>query len=110
MNRAAYLEMAETEARHWWSRDEDHSVKMIWGLSLPQNSKILEVGCGTGGNLKMLAKFGEVSALEMDATAREIAEKKTRNPYDIMAGYCQDDIPFRKQQFDLICMFDVLEH
>ena len=111
MNPAAYLEMAETEARHWWFTGRRAILsKMIEGLALPQNSKILEVGCGTGGNLKMLAKFGEVSALEMDVTARGIAAKKTKNLYDIRAGYCPDDIPFREQQFDLICMFDVLEH
>ncbi|HEY5140824.1 MAG TPA: methyltransferase domain-containing protein, partial [Methylococcales bacterium] len=64
----------------------------------------------TGGNLQMLAKFGEVSALEMDANAREIASNKTDNLYDIRAGYCPDEIPFHGQRFDLICMFDVLEH
>ena len=111
MNPAAYIEMAETESRHWWFLGRRAILsRVIANLALPQNSKILEVGCGTGGNLKMLAKFGEVSALEMDATAREIAAKKTNNLYDIRAGFCPDDIPFNDQQFDLICMFDVLEH
>ena len=58
----------------------------------------------------MLAKFGDVSALEMDAYARAIASKKTNNLYDIRAGYCPDEIPFHDQCFDLICPFDVLEH
>jgi len=111
MNPEAYLEMAETEARHWWFLGRRAILaKMIGSLNLPQNSKILEVGCGTGGNLQMLATFGEVSALEMDATARAIAAKKTNNLYDIRAGFCPDNIPFHEQQFDLICMFDVLEH
>lgn len=111
MNPAAYLEMAETESRHWWFLGRRAILlTMIGHLGLPQNSKILEVGCGTGGNLQMLAKFGDVSALEMDANAREIASKKTNNFYDIMAGHCPDEIPFQDQRFDLICMFDVLEH
>jgi SAM-dependent methyltransferase len=46
----------------------------------------------------------------MDATAREIASKKTNNCYEIRAGYCPDEIPFKDQRFDLICVFDVLEH
>lgn len=111
MNPAAYLEMAETEARHWWfSGRRTILSRIIESLDLPQNSKILEVGCGTGGNLQMLARFGEVSALEMDANARAIASKKTNNLYDIRAGRCPDEIPFHNQHFDLICMFDVLEH
>lgn len=111
MNPAAYLEMAETESKHWWFSGRRSILSaMIKKLDLPQDAKILEVGCGTGGNLQMLAKFGEVSALEMDANAREIATRKTDNLYEIRAGYCPDEIPFRDERFDLICMFDVLEH
>lgn len=111
MNPAAYLEMAETESRHWWfTARRDILARMIGLLDLPKSANILEVGCGTGGNLDMLAKFGKVSALEMDDTARDIALKKTGNRYDIRSGYCPDVIPFKDQRFDLICMFDVLEH
>lgn len=111
MNPAAYLEMAETESKHWWFSGRRFILSiMINGLNLPRNPKILEVGCGTGGNLQMLARFGDVSAFEMDTNAREIALKKTNNLYEIRGGYCPDKIPFHGQKFDLICMFDVLEH
>jgi len=111
MNPAAYLEMAETESRHWWFVGRRVILtRMIETLGLPPDCKILEVGCGTGGNLEMLSRFGAVSALELDDTAREIAENKTSNRFDIRAGHCPDEIPFENQKFDLICMFDVLEH
>ena len=58
----------------------------------------------------MLSAFGRVSALEMDATARSIANKKTLDRFDIRAGFCPTDIPFSGEKFDLICLFDVLEH
>ena len=58
----------------------------------------------------MLSEFGAVSALEMDSVARDIAAKKTDNRFDIRAGRCPNEIPFAGQRFDLICMFDVLEH
>jgi SAM-dependent methyltransferase len=111
MNPTAYLEMAETESDHWWFCGRRSILfSIIQKLGLPQQAKILEIGCGTGGNLQMLAKFGEVCAIEMDANAREIATKKTNQRYDIRAGYCPDEIPYRDQRFDLICLFDVLEH
>lgn len=111
MNPAAYLEMAETESMHWWFSGRRAILsKIIESMDIPQNARILEIGCGTGGNLPMLARFGEVSALEMDANARAIASKKTNNLYDIRAGSCPNDIPLYGQRFDLICMFDVLEH
>lgn len=111
MNPAAYLEMAETESIHWWYAGRRAILSsIIKTLNLPAGSEILEIGCGTGGNLQMLANFGTVSAVEMDETALEIASKKTNNRYDIRAGYCPDKIPFKDRSFDLIFMSDVLEH
>ena len=111
MNPEAYLEMAETESRHWWFSGRRAILSRIIGcLHLKLSPQILEVGCGIGGNIEMLAKFGEVSAFEMDDIARTIALNKTNNRYDIRAGYCPEKIPFSNQHYDLICMFDVLEH
>lgn len=111
MEPEAYIEMSETESGHWWfSGRRAILLQILESLDLPPDAKILEIGCGTGGNLQMLAKFGELSALEMDSNARSIASNKTNNRYDIRAGYCPNEIPFSEQSFDLICMFDVLEH
>lgn len=111
MNPNAYLEMAQTEAQHWWFTARRAILStLISRFQLPANARILEIGSGTGGNLEMLSAFGQVSALEMDEVARTIATQKTGGRFDIRAGSCPKDIPFASEKFDLICLFDVLEH
>lgn len=108
---AAYIEMADVESRHWWFTGRRAILtSTIEQLKLPRETRILEIGCGTGGNLDMLAGFGTVSAFEMDTGAHAIASLKTSGTCDIRLGYCPDHIPFKEERFDLICMFDVLEH
>ena len=111
MTPAAYLEMAETEDQHWWYVARRAVIgSVLDGLKLPRTARILEVGSGTSGNLDMLARHGRVSAIEMDETARKISAEKTGSRFDIRPGVCPRDIPFPDEKFDLICMFDVLEH
>lgn len=111
MTPAAYVEMAETEDQHWWFvARRAILLSVLESLRLPQNAAILEVGSGTSGNLDMLGRFGRVSAIEMDDTARAISAEKTGGRFDIRAGVCPGQIPFSGETFDLICMFDVLEH
>lgn len=67
---------------------------------------ILEVGCSTGSNLGMLGEFGEVSAMEMHDPAVQICRR--RHPdIPITKGAIPD---YLDQSFDVICLFDVLEH
>jgi SAM-dependent methyltransferase len=111
MSPDAYLEMAETEAGHWWFRARrDVLHTLLERLALPRRARVLEVGSGTGGNLDMLADFGTVSGLEMDPTARALSARKTGERFDVRAGHCPDDVPFNGEHFDLICFFDCLEH
>lgn len=111
MSPDAYTEMADVESRHWWFVGRRAILtRLLERLDLPADAQILEIGSGTGGNLLMLSRFGRISAIEMDENAREIAARKTEGLFDIRAGFCPDKIPFANEKFDLICLFDVLEH
>jgi SAM-dependent methyltransferase len=110
MNPRAYREMAEIEATHWWFRGRRAILaRIIEGLGLPPDSSILELGAGTGGNLAMLSAFGRVRAMEMDAAARAIAAARLPG-IDVRGGSLPSEIPFAGEKFDLVCLFDVLEH
>jgi SAM-dependent methyltransferase len=111
MNPIAYEEMAEVEGNHWWFSGRRAILRdVIRTLGLGKSAQILEVGAGTGGNLEMLAEFGTVAAVEMDDHARSMALEKTRGRFDIRAGSFPDAVPSFATDFDLICLFDVLEH
>ncbi len=110
MEREAYVEMAQVQDIHWWFRGRREILRsVICGLGLPESPSILSIGCGTGGNLKMLMEFGRVKAVEMNDYARSIARQRTQERIDIRAGRLPDQIPF-VGPFDLVCLFDVLEH
>jgi SAM-dependent methyltransferase len=76
-------------------------------ISDKSSGKVLEVGCGSGGNLDMLKQYGEIAAMELDDEARKLAN--SRNICSVKSGMLPNKIPF-DDKFDLICMLDVLEH
>ncbi len=108
MEKDFYLQYAAVEDQHWWFVGRRMIVEqIISNLNLPHNCKILEAGCATGGNLKMLARHGEIVAMELDEIACQLANK--RQITQVKLGSLPNNIPF-KDEYDLIVILDVIEH
>lgn len=110
MERSVYREMAELDQRHWWylARREVLADLIRREAMPPTKARVLEIGCGTGHNLKMLAGFGKVDALELDDEARTVAEQRLGRK--VMSAPLPELAGVRNRHYDLIAALDVIEH
>lgn len=110
MDRVVYDRMAAHDTTHWWyrARREILSDYLAREGNLPQGARVLEIGCGTGHNLPMLAQFGDVDAIEIDETAAAMASERLGKkvgsaPLPELEGV-------EPGSYDLVAVLDVVEH
>ena len=110
MDRVIYDRMAEHDSTHWWYRARRDVLASVIGreIKLPADARILEIGCGTGHNLPMLARFGTVDAVEIDDAARAVAERRLGRP--VSSGPLPELAGVPEWTYDLVALLDVLEH
>lgn len=112
MDTKLYDAHARLDDEHWWFLGRRSIVRDTLKRHLHPlvgTRRILDAGCGTGGNLAMLKEFGDVTGVELEHMAVEAARKRTGNAVRILEGGIPDGLP-KGEQFDVITMFDVLEH
>ena len=110
MDRIVYERMAAHDTTHWWyrARREILSDYLTRYGAVPEGARILEIGCGTGHNLPMLAQFGEIDAIEIDETAaakasERLGKKVGASPLPELTGVAD-------ASYDLVAVLDVIEH
>lgn len=105
--RSYFEESALSSEKYYISYISEHA-----GLTISEHMKVLEVGCGLGGNLLPFARMGcQVSGVDIDpeaiARARELfTEKgiKARFTYADIHAYADTT------KYDLILLHDSIEH
>lgn len=110
MEAAAYASMRESQENHWWfvGRRKVIAALIDRVARPPANAEVLEAGCGFGGNLPLLKRWGRLSAFEYDEDARAFAARIAGVPVEY--GALPQKVGFADKKFDLIAMLDVLEH
>ena len=104
--------MAEVEAGHWWYRGlRDALVRTLvrWQPALPPRPSVLDAGCGTGENLKLLAeRFDPAYLGGFDLSEEAVAWARRKVPAaDVyVSDLCDPEI--RVAELDLLLSLDVI--
>lgn len=110
MQRAFYPQYAALEDRHWWFLGRRAILLRLLHDRLGDASglRALDVGCGTGGWLSCLARFGPVEAVDADADAVSFCH--ARGHAQALHVPTGEPLPFADASFDLVTALDVVEH
>lgn len=104
----AYGSLYQKEERHWWFRTRRAVLReMLREAEFPPDARILDVGCGTGGNLLFLSSYGEAEGCDCAEEALEYCARRGFQRTRI-ADAC--GLPYEDNAFDLVTCLDVLEH
>jgi SAM-dependent methyltransferase len=102
---------ASVDSDHWWWRARREILEATierYAPERPGGLELAEVGCCTGGNLQMLARFGRVVATEPSSIAVGHLEARFKDPRIRIVRHA---IPEPLEgRFDVIGLFDVIEH
>jgi SAM-dependent methyltransferase len=112
MNDREYQVMADVEGVHWWYRglrDLVGRVLVSRGAAARSDLRVLDVGCGTGENLRMLGRTLRTSYLggfDLSTLALDLARQKVPHADLYQSNLCNPE--FHADGYDLVLTCDVL--
>ena len=110
MNRDEYAKMFAVEDRYWWFASKRlflQAALRIVNTRLPENPRILDIGCGTGAVMGMLSSLGETYGIDIETAALTFCGE--RNLGNLVQSSATA-LPYADRSFDLIVIADMLEH
>lgn len=105
-----YPILFEVEETHWWYVGRRQILKSFVAdirARAKHDLRILDVGCGTGANLKMLREYGAAEGVDISTQAVDFCRE--RGLTDIRLG-AAEELPHANDSFDLVTALDVIEH
>ena len=110
MDQKAYEQFLGLEREHWWFRGRRavYIGLLKHHLAGARPHRVLDLGCGNGGFLEELAGVGD-HVFPSDISVESLGYCAQRGFPDGVAssGYA---LPYADASFDLVCMFDAIEH
>ena len=105
-----YRMMFEQEDKHWWYRGLRVLLKGVLARYVDADAprpKILDAGCGTGANLKLLESYGDALGVDISEQALAFCRERGISGSRVMQASVTD-LPFQNGHFDIAVSFDVI--
>ena len=100
-----YPILFEVEEKHWWyvgrRKIIQSLVERICATLNNPHPNILDVGCGTGANLKMLAAFGKAEGVDISPQAVEFCRQRGLDSVKLGAA---EQLPYENNSFEPACL------
>lgn len=108
MEDRVYPQMYRVEKEHWWFAARNGILLHFLGTRLhaPPQTRVLDVGCGTGAILEEFSRRYRASGIDPSPQAVDFCRQ--RGLTDVRTGLLADLPP--DPVYDLITMLDVVEH
>lgn len=93
-------------------RNIQSSLEYFLKFNIPKNAKILDVGCNCGSLIYNIYRKGykNVQGIDINKEAIKIGKREYKLLEKKLKIYDGYKIPFKNESFDVVLMFDVIEH
>jgi SAM-dependent methyltransferase len=104
-----YPILYQVEETHWWYVGRRRIIQCLVEriCKTLKDPRILDVGCGTGANLKMLAGFGKAEGVDISPQAVDYCRERGLDSVKLGAV---ENLPYEDGSFELVTALDVIEH
>jgi len=100
-----YYHIANIEKNSWWYMGRRNLLKLLKPKG--RNISVLDLGCGTGANLKPFSGSSLIVGVDNSFDALHFTKKQISN---VALADLQKPLPFKDNSFDVIICMDVIEH
>ena len=110
MEKIEYQRIYERESFFWWFVGRRHILEEALRRIISTITKdldILDIGCGAGGNILFLKKFGRVTGLDVSEEALKFSQDKGFSK--LLLGKAEA-LPVPDKSFNIVSILDCIEH